>query len=408
MVGIRPFDARALTAPEDRTAARAFTARLRAEQRLPGSSSASAIVAMVAGVVILGVGGVVLTVLFVVLAASLGEGAPLLGILFLLPLLLGVGVIAGGYVAFRHGRRAQEDRRWRMAGFARDVGMEYVPAVPAPGLPGVIFGIGSGRVASDILRGHRPRFVEVGNHTYTVSNGKNTTTMRWGYIAIRLDVPLPHIVLDATANDGLFGSNLPASWGRAQQLSLEGDFDRHFRLFCPRGYERDALYLFTPDVMARFIDNASVLDVEIVDDWLLLYSGEELSSTDPARWAWVFSVISTLLEKLDQWARWRDDRLAAGAPGAALWAGAPGVGLPASAPGAAVPAGAGVSAGSNGAGVPAAPLQPRVRPPVGVAPPGRRLRGRSPWIVVAIVLTVFGIGGLAVTLGPFLLLLALR
>ena len=50
----------------------------------------------------------------------------------------------------------------------------------------------------------------------------------------------------------------------------------------------------------------------------------------------------------------------------------------------------------------------RVRPPVGVAPPGRRLRGRSPWIVVAIVLTVFGIGGLAVTLGPFLLLLAMR
>ena len=430
MVGIRPFDARALTAPEDRAAARAFTARLRAEQRLPGSSSASAIVAMVAGMVILGVGGVVLTVLFVVLAASLGEGAPLLGILFLLPLLLGVGVIAGGYVAFRHGRRAQEDRRWRMAGFARDVGMEYVPAVPAPGLPGVIFGIGSGRVASDILRGHRPRFVEVGNHTYTMSNGKNTTTMRWGYIAIRLDVPLPHIVLDATANDGLFGSNLPASWGRAQQLSLEGDFDRHFRLFCPRGYERDALYLFTPDVMARFIDNASVLDVEIVDDWLLLYSGEELSTTDPARWAWAFSVISTLLDKLDQWARWRDDRLAAGAPGAAIWAGAPGQtgapgprgaagapedgvasgasGIPTGAPGAAVPAGAGVSAGSNGAGVSAAPLQPWVRPPVGVAPPGRRLRGRSPWIVVAIVLTVFGIGGLAVTLGPFLLLMALR
>nr|WP_154923799.1 hypothetical protein [Microbacterium testaceum] len=408
MVGIRPFDARALTAPEDRAAARAFTVRLRAEQRLPGSSAASAIVAMVAGVAILGVGGVVLTVLFVVLAASLGEGAPLLGILFLLPLLLGVGVIAGGYVAFRHGRRAQEDRRWRMAGFARDVGMEYVPAVPTPGLPGVIFGIGSGRVASDILRGHQPRFVEVGNHAYTVSNGKNTTTMRWGYIAIRLDVPLPHIVLDATANDGLFGSNLPASWGRAQQLSLEGDFDRHFRLFCPRGYERDALYLFTPDVMARFIDNASVLDVEIVDDWLLLYSGEELSTTDPARWAWVFSVISTLLDKLDQWARWRDDRLAAGAPGAALWAGAPGVGFPASAPGAAVPAGAGVSAGSTGASGFAAPLHPWVRPPVGVAPPGRRLRGRSPWIVVAIVLTVFGIGGLAVTLGPFLLLLALR
>ena len=99
MVGIRPFDARALTAPEDRAAARAFTARLRAEQRLPGSSAASAIVAMVAGVVILGVGGGGLTGLFVVVAPSPGEGAPLRWILFLLPVLPGDTRIALGVLA---------------------------------------------------------------------------------------------------------------------------------------------------------------------------------------------------------------------------------------------------------------------------------------------------------------------
>ena len=37
---------------------------------------------------------------------------------------------------------------------------------------------------------------------------------------------------------------------RTQVLSLEGDFDRYFTLYCPKEYERDALYVFTPDLMA--------------------------------------------------------------------------------------------------------------------------------------------------------------
>lgn len=41
----------------------------------------------------------------------------------------------------------------------------------------------------------------------------------------------------------------------------------------------DALYLFTPDIMARFIDNAAQLDVEIVDDWLFLYLQRPVSTS---------------------------------------------------------------------------------------------------------------------------------
>lgn len=383
MTGIRPFDARALLAAPDRAAAKAFTKRLRDEGRLPGSSAA-AILGWVLAFVLIGGIGIALVVTLIVLSTVLREGALVVGLIFAFPLVIGlVGLVVALLFGIR-GHHRIEEKRWRLAGFGRDVGMEYVPAVREPDLPGSLFSIGSGRVASDILRGREPRFVEVGDYSYVVSNGKNSQTVRWGYIAIRLDVPLPHIVLDATANDGVFGSNLPVSLARGQRLSLEGDFDQHFRLFCPRGYERDALYLFTPDVMARFIDNASVLDVEIVDDWLLLYSREELSTTDPARWAWVFSVISALLDKLDGWARWRDDRMPVAPPPFedrrhAL----PAVDVAAPPPG----------------GFPA-------RPQGGVAPPGRRLRRANPWIVVAIVLGILGLGGLVVTVVPLLVLLA--
>ena len=194
-----------------------------------------------------------------------------------------------------------------------------------------------------------------------------------------LDAPLPHIVLDATNNNGLFGmSNLPATFDRDQRLSLEGDFDEYFALHAPVGYESDALYLFTPDIMARFIDNAAALDVEIVDDWLFLYAKRDFSTLDPATWAWLFSVVGALLDKLAQWARWRDERLANGAAHAAHAAAAASA-LPVSGPSA--PAATAVPFS-----VPAASL----RPPPGVAAPGRRLKRGVPWVAII----VFGLMGL--------------
>jgi hypothetical protein len=147
---------------------------------------------------------------------------------------------------------------------------DLVPSVSNPPLPGMVFGIGHGRIASD-WSAARGRASSSSATMYRTGSGKNESTHRWGYVAVKLSTPLPNIVLDAVGNNGLFGS-LPAALDGSQRLSLEGDFDRTFTLYCPSGYEADALYLFTPDIMARFVDHAAALDVEIVDDWLFLYT----------------------------------------------------------------------------------------------------------------------------------------
>ena len=67
--------------------------------------------------------------------------------------------------------------------------------------------------------------------------------------------------------------------------------------------------------MARFIDHAAALDVEIVDDWLFLYGRRAFSTLDPATWAWLFSVVGALLDKFAQWSRWRDERSGDGCRG---------------------------------------------------------------------------------------------
>jgi hypothetical protein len=372
-----PFDAAPLTEPVDRAAVRAHARELKA-QGYGASAAAQSLrlvfAAVVAVVVVFLFGSVAVNVV-VSMGPTYRGGSPFTTLLPMFLLVFLIAVVA--LVARTFVSQMGSTRRYRLDRFARANAMSYLPAVDDPMLPGMIFTHGSARVASDLVRGERPRFVEFGNYRFTTGSGKSRTTHRWGYVAVRLDTPLPHIVLDALSNNGLFGSNLPEAFDRDQRLGLEGDFDRHFALYCPRGYERDALYLFTPDVMARFIDNAAALDVEIVDDWLFLYAKRDLSTLDPATWAWLFGAVGALLDKLAQWGRWRDEHLAdAAAPAFATSA--------ASAPAArALPF--------------AAPTQ-LLTPPPGVAPQGRRLNQRTP-VVAIVVVVLFGALWLAMQTG---------
>ncbi|UYO97121.1 hypothetical protein OED01_16200 [Microbacterium sp. M28] len=355
------FDARPLTDPVDPKAVSAFVAEMRARRTGGGVGM---ILGIVAGVLALAIAVPILIASFTMVAS---RGFP--GLSMLPFAIFGVVFIAVGLTALFSHRRGRE-ARYRLSRFAAANNMTYEDRVDNPALPGMIFQHGNGRRSTMLVRGHSPRFVEFGNYQYTVKHGKSSTTYRWGYVAVKLDVPLPNIVLDAVGNNG-FGSNLPSSFDKDQHLSLEGDFDRYFTLYCPEGYERDALYLFTPDIMARFIDNAAELDVEIVDDWLFLYSKRQASTLDPATWAWLFGAVGALITKFDQWARWRDDRLRVehASPGASS---------------AATPTGAAES-------LPFAPPVGMITPPPGVAPSGRRLKRRTGWMWIVVIVMVIAI-----------------
>lgn len=384
-----PFDARPLTEPVSPAAVRAHRDELRRTGRVPPVNVAAiAIMVLVAFVMLFVFGLIAIGLVGGVVAAVSGSGvSPAAALLpLVLTVLLVAGVVALVWFAVA---RSRSDRGYRLDRFARANGMEWFPLSANPPLPGMIFSLGTDRKALDVVRGRHPRFVEFGNHRYTTGSGKNQTTHQWGYVAVKLSSPLPHIVLDAKGNDSVFGSNLPVSFHREQALSLEGDFDRYFTLYCPREYGRDALYLFTPDIMARFIDRAAALDVEIVDDWMFLYARRDFSTTDPQTWAWLFSVVGAFLDKFAQWERWRDERLA----------------HLASLPAPAAPAPGGTDAGA--AALPFAPPAALLRPPPGVAQQGRRLRRGVAWpviILLGVMLLVTFLGNSGLLAGLFGLL----
>ena len=132
------------------------------------------------------------------------------------------------------------------------------------------------------------RRLEIGNYRYTVRGEKQDSVFGWGYVAIGLDRRLPHLLLDAKANDrsvfGIRTSNLPVDLARDQRLPLGGEFDDKFTLYAPSDYGRDAFLIFAPDLMALFIDR---LGNALTNQATQLLGGDVVVSADqpiPPQW----------------------------------------------------------------------------------------------------------------------------
>ena len=220
-------------------------------------------------------------------------------------------------VRFVFTKQTVELLEFRFFKFAQDNGLQAALSAHMKPYPGMVFSLGDHRGAEHVLTTlpSDPRFTELGDFWYQADrkdddgNVRRTPPVHWGYVAIRLDHALPNIVLDAKANNRSFDTNLPERFSHDQILHLEGDFDRYFTLYTPKGYETDALYLFTPEVMATFIDQTSAFDAEIVDDWLFLYTDHEIMTLEPAATAKIFTAVAAIRARTARWGHWRDERL---------------------------------------------------------------------------------------------------
>jgi len=156
---------------------------------------------------------------------------------------------------------------------------------------------------------------EIGNYFFQTRSSYQRASKAhlYGFMRIKLDRFLPHMVLDSTNDDikigGLRLSRLGATFAKDQVLKLEGDFNQHFTLYAPKEYETDALYVFTPDLMARFIDNANTFNAEIIDDNLYIYSLRPFFLDKPETFERLFAILDTVgLKALKQTNNYRDTR----------------------------------------------------------------------------------------------------
>ena len=307
-MAVRTLDYSALTDP----VARADVAVWRAQARAAGLPWASGTLS-VGSVIGVGFAAVIFAFVFGGVFASfvtegIRNGNPI-DLVFPSIFIVVIAVVTIGAVRGRVTRGGRWEQWYRLTRFAAVNGMTFRPMDFPPAYPGEIFHIGrDAKVIEHLVTSGR--FVDIGNFSYITGSGKSQTTHNWGFLALALDRAMPNIVLDAKSNNSLFISNLPITLDKKQILHLEGDFDQYFTLYCPAEYEQDALYIFTPDLMALLIDEASPFDVELIDQWMFVYSSRPFLLTDPAMVQRLFTIADTVGAKaLNQTEHYADDRI---------------------------------------------------------------------------------------------------
>lgn len=217
-----------------------------------------------------------------------------------------IALVAAAVIAYL---RYDERRRAKLYRFAVLNQLLYEENSAYTAYKGMIFDEGHSRVIKQLLRFADNS--EIGNYQYETGSGRNRSTHTYGYVKIPLTRNLPHMVLDGKANN-LFGiiTGMTDSFDRSQKLSLEGNFDKYFTLYAPKQYERDALYVFTPDVMAVLIDEGKRYDMEIVDNELYIYSTKVFDLVSETQLSSLVRIVETIGSELrSQTKRYTDERI---------------------------------------------------------------------------------------------------
>ncbi len=204
-------------------------------------------------------------------------------------------VFIGLLFAWRRGQRAIANAR--MSYFAATNNFTHTERQQEPSLNGMPFNNGNNREAYTVVSGSLAGTqFEVGNFSFDERNtGKRKSSEKtYGYARLELPRRLPHMVLDSKKDNFLGITSMADDISTDQKLVLEGDFNNYFTLFCPKEYERDALYIFTPDLMALLIDYGSKFDIEVVDNQLYLYRYNGFDFTKPGHIDLIFKALEMI------------------------------------------------------------------------------------------------------------------
>lgn len=114
---------------------------------------------------------------------------------------------------------------------------------------------------------------------------------------IQLKKQYPHVVLDNLSNNSLFVGSITKFFDTKDSVSLEGDFDTHFRMYS-KAVPTDSLRIMSPDVMGLVIDYSHDYDIELFEDNLSLIGNYKFSNRlDMQEF---FNLADKLLPKLDR------------------------------------------------------------------------------------------------------------
>lgn len=129
-----------------------------------------------------------------------------------------------------------------------------------------------------------------------LKNSDEKEIAQQGFVRIKLGRKLPHVLFDTKSHKN--GANAHA-YAKSQIFEPEGDFNTYFSVYCPKDYERDLLYLFTPEKLQLMMRLGVQYDTELYKEYLYIYTDGPLDygKTELEALALYASELTKALEK---------------------------------------------------------------------------------------------------------------
>lgn len=154
-----------------------------------------------------------------------------------------------------------------MRQLAQVLGFSYAATGSLDTVDGKIFEIGSARKIEDVLSGaYQSHPIRIFDYAFTVQEGRSSHTERYTVFALEFDCELPDIAL--APKSFLSSNRLSCAPDSGSTVTLEGDFNKHFDLYAPEGFDVEIREIFTPDLMAELVDGYQSCRIETADNTL--------------------------------------------------------------------------------------------------------------------------------------------
>lgn len=155
--------------------------------------------------------------------------------------------------------------------FASAHGLTYTDAKDISGEQALMFSQGTNRHASDCVAGQYENApLQIFTYHFQIGTGKNAVHHYYTVFEFALLGSFPHLYLNKIDNK----YNLRAG----EDIPLPAEFEKRFTLSAPREYEIEALQIFTPDILARILENDVHYDVEIVDQEIIVFREKRIDN----------------------------------------------------------------------------------------------------------------------------------
>lgn len=138
-------------------------------------------------------------------------------------------------------------------------------------------------------------------YEFSFGNYLKSDTASFHGLDVRLPYSLANFYLDSHIDSKLRGP--AALYDSSQVVSLEGDFNKYFRLFVPQASAVLVLSILSPEVMQTLKTSAKKFDVELYNDHLRIISNEKVDiNTAQANFIVVAeAIIKELDERAKSW-----------------------------------------------------------------------------------------------------------